>query len=265
MPFLARVGPLRRRRGGGQPRGPVRRGAVGREHEGPRARRSTGCSRSATRSPTNAFRALALLASHPRQRAAVEAELAASASGGERVSAARLRRSSTSRPASRRRCGSGRPRRCCRARRWRRSTGTATAFPPDTQVLIVEHLQPPRPRAPSSSPTASPPRPGPRAAPRTTGRSTTSATGRRAARRGPGALRRQGDAGAAPGHAAGDAARSRSSTPTARCRTCSTSSGCASPWRARAGRRAPSSRTEVPPQAARGCGRWSLRVRIRDN
>jgi cytochrome P450 len=40
--------------------------------------------------PANAFRALALLASHPRQRAAVEGELAASASGGERVSAAEV-------------------------------------------------------------------------------------------------------------------------------------------------------------------------------
>jgi cytochrome P450 len=40
--------------------------------------------------PANAFRALALLASHPRQRAAVEGELAASASGGEQVSAAEV-------------------------------------------------------------------------------------------------------------------------------------------------------------------------------
>jgi cytochrome P450 len=40
--------------------------------------------------PANAFRALALLASHPRQRAAVEGELAASASGGEQVRAAEV-------------------------------------------------------------------------------------------------------------------------------------------------------------------------------
>ena len=63
-------GPRVRRRGrAGQPGRPVRRGAVGRPRRGWRARSRTGCSRCRTRSRQTRFRALALIASHPRQRA----------------------------------------------------------------------------------------------------------------------------------------------------------------------------------------------------
>ena len=182
----------------------------------------------------NAYRALALITTHPEQRARVvaevnEADTTEADDVGSSLTAAGI-------------AGLDHLEACVEDAMRLYPTTPLLSRETDREVALerrrdprrdpdpdLEHVQPPRPRAASSSPTASPPSSGSRAAPRATGPSTTSATGPRAAR-GPGSrssspracsleslTERRLDLAAVP-----------TSTRARRCRRCSTSSRCAS-------------------------------------